>query len=122
MSHQGFQFVRLGHPIEAAAYAVANDIDCIVVHTSPFFSVVRWTGDWPRCILCDYGEQEASLVEDAEIRRRQEVERQFCLGIADRVFTISEGGDERARGGETNSAWGEPLAEFAAMVERACRS
>ncbi|MGH6824146.1 glycosyltransferase family 2 protein [Methyloceanibacter sp.] len=122
VSHQGYQFVRLGHPIEAAAYAVANDIDCIVVHTSPFFSVVRWIGDWPRCILCDYGEQEASLVEDAEIRRRQEVERQFCLAVADRVFTISEGRGGRALGGEANLASDESLAEFAAIVEAACRS
>jgi hypothetical protein len=122
MSHEACQFVRLHHPIEAAAYAVANDIDCIVVHTSPFFSVVRWIGDWPRCILCDYGEQEAVSVEDADLRRRQEVERQFCLGVADRVFTIPEGLGERARGGEANLSSEKSLAEFAALLGAACRS
>jgi GT2 family glycosyltransferase len=122
MSHEACQFVRLAHPIEAAAYAVANDIDCIVVHTSPFFSVVRWIGDWPRCILCDYGEQEAVSVEDADLRRRQEVERQFCLGVADRVFAIPEGLGERARGGEANLSSDESLAEFAALLGAACRS
>ena len=122
MSHEGRQFVRLGHPIEAAAYAVANDIDCIVVHTSPFFSVVRWIGDWPRCILCDNGEQEASIVDDADLRRRQEVERQFCLGVADRVFTIPEGWGELMRGGEATLSSEKSLAEFAALVEAACRS
>lgn len=118
LSHEGCQFARLGHSIEAAAYAVANDIDCIVVHSSPFFSVVRWVGDWPRCILCNYGGQEALLVEDVDLRRRQDIERQFCLGIADRVFTIPGVWVDRVRGGDL--AWGEPLDRFAAIVEAAC--
>ena len=112
----GYKYVRLHHPIEAAAYAVANDIDCIVVHASPFFSVVRWIGDWPRCILCSSA--GSTSVEDAELRRRQDVERQFCLGVADRVFTIPEVWADRVR--ERDLAWGEPLDKFAAIVEAAC--
>lgn len=115
-SPNGYKYVRLHHPIEAAAYAVANDIDCIVVHASPFFSVVRWIGDWPRCILCS--SQEALPVEDAELRRRQDIERQFCLGVADRVFTIPGVWADRVR--ERDLAWGEPLERFAAIVEAAC--
>ena len=117
-SAKNYRYVRLHHPIEAAAYAVANDIDCVVVHSSPFFSVVRWIGDWPRCILCNYGEQEAPLVEDEDFRRRQEVERQFCLGIADRVFAVPGVWVDRVRGGDL--AWGETLDTFAAIIEAAC--
>jgi len=87
--YDGCQLVQLNDPAEAAAYAVAKDMDCVVAHTLPFFSMVRWIGDWPRCILYDYGEPNASLFPDAELRHMQHVERQFCFNIADRVFAIS---------------------------------
>ena len=89
MPFDGCQFVQLSNPIEAASYAVATDVDCIVAYTHPFFSIVRWIGDWPRCILCDYGECDRSFLADAETHRRQEVERRFCFGVADHIVTIS---------------------------------
>ena len=85
----GCRFVQLSNPIEAASYAVARDVDCIVAYTHPFFSVVRWIGDWPRCILCDYDERDRSFLADAEVHRRKEIERRFCFGIADHIVTIS---------------------------------
>ena len=88
--YQGCRLAHLNSPGEAAAYAVAKDIDCVVGHTAPFFSVVRFVGDRPRCILYDHGEPSSSFFADCETRRQQQIERQFCLGIADRVFAISQ--------------------------------
>ena len=90
VAYDGCRLVELHDPMEAAAYAVANDIDVIVAHTPPFFSVARWVGDWPRCILYDYGEPPASLFDDAEERAAELAEKRFAFGIADRVFAISD--------------------------------
>jgi glycosyltransferase involved in cell wall biosynthesis len=87
--YEGCRRVELHDPMEAAAYAVANDVDLIVAHTPPFFSVVRWVGDWPRCILYDYGEPPAQLFADAEERAAELAEKRFAFGIGDRVFAIS---------------------------------
>lgn len=87
--YDGCRRVELHDPMEAAAYAVANDIDVIVAHTPPFFSVVRWVGEWPRCILYDYGEPPAQLFADAEEREAEFAEKRFAFAIADRVFAIS---------------------------------
>ena len=87
--YAGCHRVELHDPIEAASYAVANDIDVIVAHTPPFFSVVRWVGSWPRCILYDYGEPPAQLFADSEEREAELAEKRFAFGIADRVFAIS---------------------------------
>jgi GT2 family glycosyltransferase len=90
IGYPGCRLVELNDPGEAAAYAVAKDIDCIVAHTAPFFSVVRLLGDFPRCILYDHGEPDPAFFADAAARRGQLVERQFCLAIADRVIAISD--------------------------------
>jgi GT2 family glycosyltransferase len=89
IGYPGCRLVELNDPGEAAAYAVAKDIDCIVAHTAPFFSVVRLLGEFPRCILYDHGEPDPSFFADAPARRRQQFERQFCLAVADRVIAIS---------------------------------
>jgi GT2 family glycosyltransferase len=89
IGYEGCRLSYLNDPAEAASYAVAKDIDCIVAHTAPFFSVVRYLGDWPRVVLYDYGEPDPSFFADSGARRRQQVERRFCLGIADHVFAIS---------------------------------
>ena len=111
----GCRFVQLSNPIEAASYAVAKDVDCIVAYTHPFFSVVRWIGDWPRCILCDYGERDRSFLADAEVQRRQEVEHRFCFGVADHIVTISAA---------TEQLWNcdETLAKFTAVIVNACNT
>ena len=113
----GCAFIRLHHPMEAAAYAVANDVDCIVVHSVPFFSVVRWIGNWPSCILCDHGEPNDLPAPAEESRHRQELERQFCLGIADRVFVMCD--RECAKGKEPFQP--RSPADLAELVEATCR-
>jgi GT2 family glycosyltransferase len=87
--YEGCRRVELHDPMEAAAYAVANDVDVIVAHTPPFFSVVRWVGAWPCCILYDYGEPPAHLFVDTEERAAELAEKRFAFGIADCVFAIS---------------------------------
>jgi GT2 family glycosyltransferase/glycosyltransferase involved in cell wall biosynthesis len=88
--YEGCELVRLNDPGDAAAYSVSQDIDVIVAHTPPFYSVVRWLGDWPRCILYDYGEPPIQWFDDAAGRRRVHFEKRLVFGIAEQVFAISE--------------------------------
>jgi GT2 family glycosyltransferase len=75
---------------EAANQAVANDVDCIVAHTPPFFSVVRSTGEWPKTIMYDYGEPDPSFFGDADLRREVLLEKRYALAMAHRVYAISQ--------------------------------
>ena len=62
-------------PAEAAAiWAIEQGIDCIVAETPPFFSVVRWLGEWPRTLFLDYGEPPAEFFPDGAARRMVEAE------------------------------------------------
>ncbi len=75
---------------DAANQAVANDVDCIVAHTPPFFSVVRSTGEWPKIIMYDYGEPDPSFFDDADLRREVLLEKRYALAMAHRVYAISQ--------------------------------
>jgi GT2 family glycosyltransferase len=86
---EGCRRVHLEDPAEAAVFAVANDVNCIVAHTPPFFSVARWTGEWPKCILYDYGEPDPNLFEDADARRDSLEEKRFVFEMAHRTYAIS---------------------------------
>jgi GT2 family glycosyltransferase/glycosyltransferase involved in cell wall biosynthesis len=88
--YPGCRLAYLNDAAHAADYAVAKDIDCIVAHTFPFFSVVRWIGDWPKCILYNHGEPDPNYFADAETRRRQQIENRFCFEIAEHVVAISK--------------------------------
>lgn len=97
----GCRRVYLDAAAEAAAFAVECGIDCIVVETPPFFSIVRWLGDWPRTLFLDHGEPPAEYFPDADARRSIVAEKQLCFTMASKVFAISpsvraEGGEERA--------------------------
>ena len=89
VAYEGCKLVQLSHAAEAAVYAVENDVDCILALTDPYFSVVRWIGNWPSCVLCDYGYPNSSSYSNSEEWRRREAERKFCFGIADHAFAIS---------------------------------
>jgi GT2 family glycosyltransferase len=89
-AYQGCHRVHLADHLEAAAFAFDNDIDCIVAHTPPFMSTVRWLGTWPRSIIYDYGEPSPEFFLDAEARREMVAEKRFCYPMADRVFAISD--------------------------------
>jgi GT2 family glycosyltransferase/glycosyltransferase involved in cell wall biosynthesis len=88
-TYEGCHRVCLEGPQEAACFAFEHDIDCIVAHTPPFFSTVRWLGVWPRSIIYDYGEPNPELFPDTEARRAILTEKQHCYALADRVFAIS---------------------------------
>jgi GT2 family glycosyltransferase len=87
--YEGCHRVYLDDPREAACFAFENDVDCIMAHTPPFFSIVRWLGSWPRSIIYDYGEPTPELFPDAAARRDVNAEKRFCYGLADRTFAIS---------------------------------
>ena len=89
-AYEGCQRIYLATAMEAARFAVEHDIDCIIAHTPPFFSVVRWVGDWPRMVLFDHGEPNPELFTDAQERQDIIAEKHFCFNLADRVFAISE--------------------------------
>ena len=81
--------VYLDDPQSAACFAIEHAMDCVVAHTPPFFSTLRWFGDWPRSMIYDYGEPNPELFDDADERRSLIREKRFCYHLADRVFAIS---------------------------------
>ena len=88
--------IYLDNHVEAADFAVRNDVDCVVIHTPPFFRIVRLLGDWPRTIIYDYGEPP-ELFPDAAARREVLADNHFAFGMANRVYAIS--GSVRDEGG-----------------------
>jgi glycosyltransferase involved in cell wall biosynthesis len=90
INYQGCGLVRLNDPADAAAFAVSKDIDIVVAHTPPFYSVVRWLGDWPRCILYDYGEPPIDWFDDVRERRIVRNEKRLSFSLAEQAFAISD--------------------------------
>ena len=90
LAYEGCQRIYLTTAVEAACFAVEHDIDCIIAHTPPFFSVVRCVRDWPRTILFDHGEPNPQLFPNAQARQDTITEKKSCLKLADRVIAISE--------------------------------
>lgn len=90
MPYLGCQRIVMDDPIVAASVAIERDVDCVIAHTPPFFSVVRWLGAGSRTILYDYGEPNPEFFPDAEARRAVLAEKRFCCAMADRVYAISE--------------------------------
>ncbi len=100
--YEGCRRIFLTDPVEAASFAVQHGIDCIVVETPPFFSAVRWLGEWPRTLFVDHGEPPAELFPDADARRQVAAEKRLCFAMASQVAAISasvraEGSEERAQ-------------------------
>jgi GT2 family glycosyltransferase len=110
------QRVFLSGGEDAAVYAVARDIDCIVAHTSPFYSVLRWIGGWPEIVFCDYGEPDPGYSASPTLRHEEQGEKRFCLAIGERVLAISAIAESRV--GSTQAD--ETLAKLTAAVAVAC--
>jgi glycosyltransferase involved in cell wall biosynthesis len=97
----GCRRVFLDGPAQASVFAVEQGIECVVVETPPFFSIVRWLSDWPRTVFLDHGEPPAEFFPEAERRRNVVAEKQLCFAMASKIFAISpsvraEGSEERA--------------------------
>jgi len=75
---------------QAARWAITNDVDVIIAHTPPFYSVSRWVGNAIAIIGYDYGEPPPELFDDMSERRETLLEKDLCLARCDRVFAISE--------------------------------
>jgi glycosyltransferase involved in cell wall biosynthesis len=89
-SYPGCQRVAVEDPAEAARIAFELRIDCVIIHTPPFFSTLRWIGGSIRSVVVDYGEPNPEFFKDADLRRTINVEKQFCIPMADRIVGISE--------------------------------
>lgn len=88
--YEGCRRIEITDPKGAAEFAVENNIDCIVAHTPPFFSVSRWVGEWPKVICYDYGEPPPEFFpSEVEARRAVAAEKRFVFATADRLFAIS---------------------------------
>ncbi|MCJ2039276.1 glycosyltransferase [Methylobacterium sp. J-059] len=74
----------------AATIAMTKGVDCILVHTPPFFTITLCLGLRPFIYFVDHGEPPPSLFPDADIRRKVDWEKRICAPLAKRVFTISQ--------------------------------
>jgi GT2 family glycosyltransferase len=90
LHYDGCTRVTLKTAREAAIYAFRHEIDCIVAHTPPFFSVVRHLEATIPVVFYDYGEPPPDLFPDAEARLGIEAEKRFCSPFAARLLAISE--------------------------------
>lgn len=88
-AYDGCKRVVLNDAFAAAFYAAANDIDIVIPHTPPFFSVARWTGPYPLVAIYDHGEPPAEMFPDAEDRRGVLTEKAFSLALAHRRYCNS---------------------------------
>lgn len=88
--YAGCRRAVLDTPQEAAIYAMAHGVDCVIMHTPPFFSTMRWLGDGVKTFVYDHGEPPPELFPDAEARRMQLVEKAFCLEMADALYANSQ--------------------------------
>ncbi len=88
--YPGCERVEIHDPRIAAMIAAERGIDVIVAHTPPFFSVARWTGDYPRVMAYDHGEPPPSIFPDCEARQAMLNEKDQSLVMCARVFAISD--------------------------------
>jgi GT2 family glycosyltransferase len=73
----------------AAGVAIRENVDCVIVHTPPFFSITRYLAFWPLVYFFDHGEPNPELFIDRHDREIATWEKRFCTPLATRVFAIS---------------------------------
>jgi glycosyltransferase involved in cell wall biosynthesis len=88
--YPGCSRVYLDGPKDAAIFAFQESIDCVVMHTPPFYSTARWLGATVKTLAYDYGEPDPDFFPDAEARKVQLQEKAFCLEMADALYAISD--------------------------------
>ena len=88
--YPGCRRVHFELPQEAATYANVHGVDCVVMHSSPFFSTMRWLGPNIKTVVYDHGEPPPELFPDASARRQQLIEKDFCLEMADALYANSQ--------------------------------
>ncbi|RYX89513.1 MAG: glycosyltransferase [Comamonadaceae bacterium] len=88
--YPGCTRVHFETPEEAAVYANVHGVDCVVMHSPPFFSTMRWLGPQIKTVVYDHGEPPPDLFPDASARRHQLIEKDFCLQMADALYANSQ--------------------------------
>jgi GT2 family glycosyltransferase/glycosyltransferase involved in cell wall biosynthesis len=86
---QGCRRIHAPDPHVAAGIAVRENVDCVIVHTPPFFSITRYLGPWPMVYFFDHGEPNPEFFPDHHEREIANWEKRFCTPLATRVFAIS---------------------------------
>ncbi|MDT7952884.1 MAG: glycosyltransferase [Acetobacteraceae bacterium] len=81
------QRVYLDNPAEAQSFAYRADVDCVIVHTIPYFTMFRNMSAAPRRVIFDHGEPPAAWFPDQRAREIVNGEKQFSYRLADLVLT-----------------------------------
>lgn len=86
----GARRVNLPTPQAAADFVFADNVDCVISHTPPFFSIARQLGTNVLVYVYDYGEPNPEFFDDRELREAINREKRMMASLADRVFCISQ--------------------------------
>jgi glycosyltransferase involved in cell wall biosynthesis len=86
LSYDGCTRAVMSDAWDALTYARANNIDILIPHTPPFFSVARYCGPYPIVAVYDHGEPPSELFPDAKERAVVLEEKAFSLALADRLY------------------------------------
>lgn len=89
LHYEGCVRAVVNNEFEAAFYAFAHDIDIVMPHTPPFFSVARWSGPYPFVAPYDHGEPPSAFFVDAIDRNAVLTEKAFSLSLAHRRYCNS---------------------------------
>ena len=79
--------VYLDNALEAQSFAFEADVDCVIAHTMPYFSMFRTMSDYPRRVIFDHGEPPPAWFPDQRDRENIDAEKQFCYRFAELVLT-----------------------------------
>ena len=90
LEYPGCKRVALRTVSSLASYAVSEAMDCVIVHTPPYFSVTRYLGRYPVVYAYDHGEPSPGFFSNVEEREGVDWEKRICIAGAKRVFVISE--------------------------------
>jgi GT2 family glycosyltransferase len=89
-SFEGCRRIIVTAPLAAAIIAVREHINCVIVHSPPFYSITRYLGASPIVYFSDAGEPPPELFPDRAYRESVNKEKRFCATAADRIFAISQ--------------------------------
>ena len=85
--YEGCQRVYLDGPVEAQSFAYAADVDAVIIHTIPYFAMLRNMSDAPLRVIFDHGEPPPAWFPDHRAREIIDGEKQFSYRLADLVLT-----------------------------------
>ncbi len=90
MPWQAGQVIEVADPLAAARLAVTFDINVVMAHTPPFYSVFQLLPPGVASIAYDHGEPPPALFPDGGERRLVDAKKFAAMHYADRLLAISE--------------------------------